>query len=119
MHPSLSSFFLDGNEPIKSCLLALREILLQFDSKISETKKYGMPCYQYQGKAFCYLWTDKKSGHPYILVVEGRQIDHPALEQGTRARMKILPIDPQADIPIHTIQEVLSLSKALYDRSIK
>lgn len=95
-------------------MLALREILLRFDSQISETKKYGMPCYLYQGKAFCYLWTDKKSGNPYLLLVEGRHIDHPALEQGTRARMKILPIDPQADIAIHTIEEILSMAKKLY-----
>ncbi|WP_245826985.1 DUF1801 domain-containing protein [Reichenbachiella faecimaris] len=94
--------------------MALRTIVLKFDVEIKETKKYGMPCYLYKNKAFCYIWTDKKSGHPYLLIVEGRQIDHPALQQGDRSKMKILPVDPNADLEIEIIQEVLLLAVALY-----
>lgn len=114
MHPDLSSFFLDKQEPTKSCLLALRDLVLQFDSSIKETKKYGMPCYLYQNKAFCYIWTDKKSGEPYLLIVEGNQLDHPALIKGDRKRMKTLPVNPAIDIDLKTINEVLQLAKALF-----
>lgn len=114
MHPDLSSFFLDKPEPLKSCLLALRELVLQFDSSIKETKKYGMPCYLYQNKAFCYIWSDKKSGEPYILIVEGNQLDHPALIKGDRKRMKTLPVDPLSDLDIASIHEVLEQAKMLY-----
>lgn len=114
MHPDLTSFYLDKEEPLKSCLLALRDIVLQYDNEIQETKKYGMPCYLYNNKAFCYIWTDKKSGHPYLLIVEGHQINHPALQQGDRKRMKVLAIHPELDIQIHEIHEVFSLAKTLY-----
>jgi len=49
-----------------------------------------MPCFVYNKKQFCYLWTDKKTNNPYLLIVEGKNIDHPLLEQGDRKRMKIL-----------------------------
>lgn len=115
MDPSLSDFYLDKPEPIRGCLQALRELVLAFDPQIRETKKYGMPCYLYLDKPFCYIWTDKKTGHPYLLLVEGRNIDHPALTQGNRARMKTLPVDPDQDIDLDTISEVFHLAKRLYD----
>ncbi len=73
-----------------------------------------MPCFVFEKKHFCYLWTDKKSGHPYILMVEGNKIDHPSLESGTRSRMKILPINPNQDIPLNTIHEVFELGLTFY-----
>lgn len=114
MHPDLSAFYLDKPEPIKGCLLSLREIVLNFDSEIKETKKYGIPCYLYQNKPFCYIWTDKKSGDPYLLIVEGHQIEHPALEQGDRKRMKTLTVKADEDIDLTEIQQVLQLAKAFY-----
>lgn len=114
MHPDLSSFYLDKPEPTKGCLLSLRQIVLIFDSEIKETKKYGMPCYLYQNKPFCYIWTDKKTDNPYLLIVEGCEINHPALIQGNRKRMKTLPVVPHADLDIKVIHEVLHLAKNFY-----
>lgn len=113
MEPALSEFYLSKPEPVKSCLQGLRSIILSFDPDIKETRKYGMPCYTYQNKPFCYIWTDKKSSFPYLLIVEGRNIDHPALETGKRARMKTLTVSPKEDIDIETIHEVLSMAKAI------
>lgn len=73
-----------------------------------------MPCFIYKGKQFCYLWKDKKTHEPYILIVEGGKIDHPALVQGDRARMKILPINPLEDLPLETIKEVFVEAVKLY-----
>jgi hypothetical protein len=109
----LDDFYLQQKEPTGGCLLALRDIILSFNSDITETRKYGMPCFCYKNKAMAYLWKDKKSQEPYILFVDGIQIDHPALEQGDRARMKILPVDPDKDIPIKRIQEILVLALEL------
>lgn len=103
-------FYQKQEEPNKSCLLALRAILLQHNALISETVKYGMPCFCYNDKALCYLWTDKHTQEPYILVVDGNLLDHPQLETGTRKRMKILRIDPNEDLPVATIAEVLDMS---------
>ena len=98
MHPDLTNFFLDKPDPIGPCLQYLRDLILDFDPSITETIKYGMPCYLYGQKPLCYLWTDKKTNHPYLLIVEGNNINHPSLLQGNRKRMKTLPIDPFQDV---------------------
>lgn len=100
-------------DPQLSCLLAIRQIILSIHTDIAETVKYGMPCFLYLGKAFCYLWVDKQTKEPYILMVDGLIMKHPLLVQGDRKRMSILNIDPNADIPIQTIQEVLGEGLAL------
>ena len=110
MKEKLEHFYFDKEEPNKSCLLALRDIILQHHSEFSETVKYGMPCFTFQGKAICYLWTDKKTHEPYILFVDGNKIEHPDLESGERSRMKILRINPIIDIPINTVHTIMQLA---------
>ena len=104
-------FYLDKDEPTRSCLLALRSIILEQDQQVTEKRKYGMPGFCYKQKMF---WTDKKSNEPYILMVEGKHLHHPALEQGNRSRMKILRIDPSKDLPLPTIVEILEEGLELY-----
>ena len=110
----LDSFYLSKEEPNKSCLLALRDIILKQDKHITATTKYGMPCFCYKNKMFCYLWTDKKTSEPYILFVEGAHLNHPKLQSGNRKRMKTLSIDPNKDIPIKTIEKLLNIALDLY-----
>lgn len=110
----IQHFYLNQKEPNKSCLLALRHIILQQDTDVSETIKYGMPCFCYRKKAFCYLWTDKRTTFPYLLMVEGKHLDQVQLEAGQRLRMKTLPIDPQEDLPIDTIESILTAALNLY-----
>ena len=114
----LSNYYLNKAEPPKSSLLALRSIILNMDKDVSETVKYEMPCFCYKKKMFCYLWTDKKTGEPYILMVEGKLLNHPELEQGSRSRMKILRIDPNEDLPIETIKLILNDALNLYRNGI-
>ena len=110
----LDSIYHSFNEPNKSCLLALRSILLEQDNAITETIKYKMPCFCYGKKAFCYLWEDKKTFLPYILFVEGRYLNHTMLETGDRSRMKILKVDPLKDIPIENIQMIINEALDIY-----
>jgi len=99
MLEEIHNYYLNKEEPNKSCLLALRSIILDQDKNITETQKYGMPCFCYKKKMFCYLWTDKKTDEPYILMVEGKYLDHPELEEGDRSRMKIFRIIPTKIYP--------------------
>lgn len=87
---NLEHFYFDKQEPNKSCLLTMRDMVLNCDSNITKTQKYGMSCFCYKGKMFCYLWVDKKTNEPYFLMVEGKHLTHPDLETGNRSRMKIL-----------------------------
>lgn len=118
MVSDLQTFYLNKEEPNKSCLLALRSIILNLGPEITETRKYGMPCFCYKDKMFCYLWVDKKISKPYILFVEGKHLNNPELETGTRARMKIFRINPNADLPIETINQLLNKALDLYRNGI-
>lgn len=110
----VDKYYLDKEEPNKSCLLALRSIILEQDANVTETRKWGMPCFCYRKKMFCYLWTDKKTDQPYILFVEGKHLDHPKLEIGKRSRMKIFRVDPDKDLPLQTIKLLLNNALDLY-----
>lgn len=85
---ALNNFYLNQEEPAKSCLLALREIILAQDNEVSNAWKYGMPFFCYRGKMFCYVWVHKKYGQPYLGIVEGNRFTESFLIQEKRSRMK-------------------------------
>lgn len=114
MIEKLENYYLNKTEPNQSCLLALRSIILNQDKDITETQKWGMPCFCYKKKMFCYLWTDKKTNEPYILMVEGKHLNYPELEEGDRKRMKVLRINPNQDLPLKTIETILQKALELY-----
>ena len=114
----IDRFYLEKEEPVKSCLLALREIVLNLDENISTSWKYKLPFFCYKGKMFCYFWIDKKTKEPYVGIVEGNRIDHPALEQGNRKRMKILRVNPSEDFSIETIELILNQALDFYRNGI-
>lgn len=111
---ALDNFYSNLPEPQRSCLLALRSIILAEDDNITESLKYGLPCFSYKKRMYCYLWIDKKTKEPYILMAEGRHLNHPELEQGNRARMKIFRINPNEDLPLDRIKLVLNDALDLY-----
>ena len=106
----IDSFYSVQVEPVKSCLLALRQIILSCDPGLKEAWKYRMPFFLYNEKMFCYLWTNKKTKAPYVGIVDGNKISHPALVQGERARMKILLIDPEKDLPVKVIRAIMKMA---------
>ena len=67
---------------------------------------------------FCYLWTDKKTDGPYILMGEGRPLDHPKLEAGDRAKRKLFRVNPNKDLPVKTIETILQAALDLYRTGI-
>ena len=107
-------YYLQQDEPVKSCLSALRQIILDRNPDITEAWKYRMPFFCYKGRMFCYLWIDTKTNFPYLGVVEGKRIDHPGLVQDDRSRMKIMTFNPVEDLPLETIQNILDSALFLY-----
>ncbi len=110
----LDNFYARFDEPVQSCFLALKDIILSCDNDVSEAWKYNLPFFCYKGKMFCYLWLDKKRKQPYIGFVEGNKIDHADLLQEKRSRMKILLINPEEDIEIRKIKGILKTALDLY-----
>jgi len=111
-------FYLEQEEPVKGCLLALRALILSQDKALTPAWKYGMPFFCYKGKMCCYLWVDKKIGHPYLGIVEGKHLHHPLLKQEQRARMKTITFDPGKDLPVKTITQILQEMLRLYREGI-
>ena len=56
---------------------------------------------------FCYRWFDKKCALPCIGFMDGKVMDHPALLQEKRSRMRIYLLDPTWDLPVRTIDKLL------------
>ena len=110
-------YFLQKEEPTRSYLLALRSHILKFDNHISEAWKYKMPFFCYHGRMLCYLWIHKQNGQPYIGFVDGNKIGHPQLIMEKRARMKILLLNPEKDIPVRSINQILKKALALRNDS--
>ena len=82
MLSALEQFYLDLEEPNKSIMLALRQIITAYDDAISEHWKYRLPFFCFKGKMFCYLWRNKKTKEPYIGIWKGKSIDFPELIAG-------------------------------------
>ncbi|MBK7444345.1 MAG: DUF1801 domain-containing protein [Bacteroidetes bacterium] len=107
MHPNADNYFLSQPEPTQSCLLSLRDLILVQHKNISPEWKYGMPFFYYKGKMLCYLWTNKKTGQPYIGFADGNKMDVPELIQEKRSRMKIFMVDAEKDLPVKKIKLLL------------
>lgn len=103
----LDHFYMQQEEPVRGCLLALRETILAQDKNIVPAWKWRMPFFFYKKRMLCYLSYHKKRKPPYLALVDGNRIDHPALLAENRTRMKIMLIDPQEDLPIEIIVDIL------------
>ena len=118
MQNELDAFYLNKEEPVRSCFLALRAIILAQDVEIKNVLKYSMPFFCYQGKMFCYLWFHKKHNKPYLGLVEGNRFDYPELIIEKRSRMKIMLLDAHQDLPIQTIEMILKEALSLYKTGV-
>jgi len=108
MLQATENIFIKTAEPTQSCLFALHTIVLKYDAQMGEDFKYGIPL------QFCYIWVDKKTQYPYLLMVKGNKIEHPDLEKGDRKQMKILTINPNKDIPMKKIDAIFKMAMTLY-----
>lgn len=111
---AIDKFYEDKEEPNRSCLLALKSIILDYNENISPRWYYGLPCFMYQNQIFCYLWIDKKTQLPYIAIGKGVKIEHPDLISGKRRFTSLLMIDPKRDIPIKKIHSIFDMVMKLY-----
>lgn len=111
---ALDNFYLRQEESVRGVFLALKELILAQDKDVTNELKYAMPFFCYKGKMFCYLWVQKKTGQPYIGLVEGKYFTQPFLLQEKRSRMKIMLLDPNRDLPVQTISTLIKQALDLY-----
>lgn len=110
----LDNFYITQEEPIKSCFIALKEIILSQDNHITNVWKYGGSFFCYKGKTFCYLWIHKKLQQPYIGFTKGYAMTHHSLIAEKRTQIKIMLLDANNDLPIIQIKEALEEAIKLY-----
>ncbi len=115
---AIDNFYEQQTEPTKSCLFALKDIILNQDINITATWKYGCPFFCYKNKMFCYLWVHKKLQQPYIGIVEGKHFEEPYLIVEKTSRMKKLFCNPNEDLPIKVINAILQKALNLYRKGI-
>jgi len=106
----IDNWYLQQEQPARACVEFLRSHILNFSAGITESWQYSMPFFHYNGKRFCYIWIHKERRLPYIGIVDGKFIDHPQLLAEKRSRMKIFLLDPAADIPLETIDEIIGIA---------
>lgn len=99
-------------EPNKSLFLFLRDYLLKMDG-MDERYRYKLPFFYYKNKPFCYFHKTKEN-KPYIGFNRANQVEHDALAQENRKKMKVLYLNPNEDIEIDVLNEILDLLKKLY-----
>jgi hypothetical protein len=109
----LDSYYLNQEEAMQSCLLAMRQIILDCDPNITPEWKYRLPFFYYKGKMMCYLWKDKKSQQPYIGFMNGKEMNHPKLDIGSRKHEMDYPFDRNTDLPKTAIEQLVLLSASL------
>lgn len=110
----IDAFYFKQEEPIQSCMMALRDIILKEDQNITTQLKYGLPFFCYKEKMMCYLWYHKKYKQPYIGFVEGHRFEETYLLQEKRKRMKIMLINPEEDLPINNLNHMIKQAVDLY-----
>lgn len=114
MLSELDQFYEDQEEPNKSCYLALRQLILKLDPEITPEWKYKLPFFYYKGKMFCYFWKNKESNQPYVCIVRAESLNHPALVQEKRKKMKAFYVNPEEDIDWETLKSILIEAMQLY-----
>ncbi len=106
----LNTFYNSQKEPLNGCLMALRYLILAYNPNVSEKWYYRLPCFFYNNRIFCYVWIEKKTNLPYIAFYPGTHLTHPSLQQANRTRSKMLHIQPEKDLPIDLIYEIINES---------
>jgi len=113
MSQELENYYLRQPEPFQGCLLALRDLILKVDDRITHERKYQIPFFYFKGKKLCFLWVNKKK------LLLGFIIDktiYPVIAGVKRKdEFETLQIDPNLDLPVETIIEKLRLRMKLYE----
>ena len=107
MNP-IQEYFYRIEEPEQSLLLFIRKKILESDPEnITETLSFGLPFFKYKKKMLCYLYYRKKYKQHYVSFYHGDRLDYPELIQDGRKKFKILLIDPNKDLNLILILELL------------
>lgn len=115
MIKTLEGYYLSKSEPYQSCLLALRDIVLNAHPDVNHERKFQIPFFTYKGKKLAYLWLDKKKLRMGFCLDKSLQ----PITEGIRPKDKYesMIIDPEADIPVKVILDKLAYYMGLIEQA--
>lgn len=114
----LEQFYENQPSELREVYLALRQIILKQDENITPEWKYKLPFFYYKGKMLCYLWYHKSFKMPYISIMDANLLRDERLLMEDRKRAGILLINPNEDLQIDVIEEILQNTLELFRKGI-
>lgn len=109
---SIDEYLSDRDEDIRDVMLYARKFIKEFHPDITEALQYGCPFFSFRGKKLCYLHSNKKR-QVYLGFVDGSRMQHSVLIAGDRTHIKIFDLDPEKDIQISKLKQVLKMALEL------
>ena len=113
MEDLLTNYYLKQPEPIQSCLLALRDIILSVNKNISKQRKFQIPFFYYGDKKLAFLWVTRK--RIMLGFVEDKNIYPKQKDVRLKDKIDAIYVDPTIDIPIKLIEKKIKVLIKLYD----
>ncbi len=115
MQEPIDIFFEKLDEPYRSCLLFLRQFILDYSSDITESRKFNTPFYYFKKKWLGFISYDPKTKIIYIAFANGYLMKHPKLLSEGRKKQKIFYIDPAKDVDVKSLKAILKEACQLYN----
>ncbi|MFT4833775.1 MAG: hypothetical protein ACI83W_002056 [Marinoscillum sp.] len=103
----LDQYFEAQEEPMKGCLLAIKDCMLRYDDRIVMTWKWRTPFFFFGKEMLAYMSIQKKTGRPYLGFGWGQNLQHPALLKEDRKMIKVYYMNAEDDLDIKTLYEIL------------
>lgn len=113
---TLEYYYLSKPEPYQSCLLALRDLILNANAEICQVRKYQIPFFTYKDKKLGYLWLNGKKLMLGFCVDRRLQVElNPDVKP--KDKYESIQIDPNADLPVDLILGKLNYYIGLVDKA--
>lgn len=113
MNNQLEEYYLRRPEPFQGCLLALKQIILNLDERITLERKYQIPFFCFQGKKLAFLWMNRKK--LMLGIVTDKHVYLPMDGMKQKDRLEMVQIDPNADLPVEMIVAKLKEQIRMYE----
>ena len=111
---TLEYYYLSKPEPYKSCLLALKDIILSANPNICHERKFQIPFFTYKGKKLSYLWLNRKKLMLGFCMDKSLQDITPGIK--VKDKYESIEINPNEDIPVDVILQKLTYYIVLIDK---
>ena len=96
----------------RETLLFLRKLLTAPPHCLEERYAWRIPVYYRNDRYLCYLYHEAKRGRSYLAFVRATHFVHPLLRAEGRKQIRILQLDPDSDVPVEAIEQVLAQALA-------